>query len=197
MRGRDARGRFLIKNQNEGISEAAPPSNRRMSSSNRREQRDLTKEAFIRQVEDARDALYRVACAYLRQEADRNDAVQEALLKAWKSLPRLREESYFRTWLIRILIRECVNIQRFQKRTVPLEEIPAVPSADTGQDTALREAILKLPEKLRIVVVLYYMEEYPVEDIARILLLPKGTVCSRLARARQRMKEYLQEEADE
>ena len=156
----------------------------------------MTKEAFIRQVEEARGALYRVACAYLRQEADRNDAVQEALLKAWKNLPRLREEAYFRTWLIRILIRECVNIQRGQRRTQPVEKVPEKPPKDAGRGLSLRDAILALPDKLRIVIVLHYMEEYPVEDIARILRVPKGTVCSRLSRAREQMKAYLKEEAD-
>ena len=156
----------------------------------------MTKEAFIRQVEEARDALYRVACAYLRQEADRNDAVQEALLKAWKNLPRLREEAYFRTWLIRILIRECVNVQRGQHRTRPVEKVPEKPMEDAEKDASLRDAILALPDKLRIVIVLHYMEEYPVEDMARILRVPKGTVCSRLSRAREQMKEYLKEEAN-
>lgn len=156
----------------------------------------MTKEAFVRQVEEARGTLYRVACAYLRQEADRNDAVQEALLKAWKNLHKLREETFFRTWLIRILIRECVNIQRGQKRMRPVERVPDRAAEDGGQHTGLRDAILALPEPLRIVIVLRYMEEYPVEEMARVLRVPKGTVCSRLARARKRMKEYLEEEAD-
>ena len=156
----------------------------------------MTKEAFIREVEEARGTLFRVACAYLKQEADRNDAVQEALLKAWKNLRKLREESYFRTWLIRILIRECVNIQRGQQRTWPVERVPEKSTEETGRDIGLRDAILALPEPLRIVIVLKYMEEYPVEEIARILRVPKGTVCSRLARARRRMKEYLKEEAE-
>ena len=156
----------------------------------------LTKEAFVRQVEAARETLYRVACAYLRQEADRSDAVQEALLKAWKSRQKLREKAYFKTWLVRILIRECVNIQRGQRRMLPVETLPEKPTDDAGHDTGLRDALLALPEKLRIVVVLRYMEEYPVEEIAWMLRVPKGTVCSRLARARQRMKEYLEEEAN-
>ena len=156
----------------------------------------MTKEAFVLKVEEARETLYRVACAYLKQEADRNDAVQEALLKAWKNLHKLREEAYFRTWLIRILIRECVNIQRGQQRTRPVERVPDRAGPEPGQDTGLRYAILALPDALRIVIVLKYMEEYPVEEIARILRVPKGTVCSRLARARKRMQEYLKEEAE-
>ncbi|MBR1585705.1 MAG: sigma-70 family RNA polymerase sigma factor [Clostridia bacterium] len=156
----------------------------------------LTKEEFIRQVEENRGAMYRVTCAYLRQEHDRLDAVQEALLKAWQGLPWLREAAYFRTWLIRILIRECVNIQRRQKRVIPTESVPEPPREENSADPALREAILALPESMRIVVVLFYMEGYPVEDISRILKLPKGTVCSRLARAREKIKQAMKEEAE-
>ncbi len=105
-------------------------------------------------------------------------------------------ETFFRTWLIRILIRECVNIQRGQKRMRPVERVPDKAGPEPQQNTGLRDAILALPEPLRIVIVLRYMEEYPVEEIARVLRVPKGTVCSRLARARRRMKEYLEEEAE-
>ncbi len=156
----------------------------------------MTKEAFVRQVEAMKGPMHRVACAYLRQESDRLDAVQEALLKAWRALPKLKNEAYFQTWLIRILIRECVNIQRHQRRMIPTETVPDRPAEENSQNPGLRDAILALPEQMRIVIVLRYMEETPVEEIARILRLPKGTVCSRLARARRRMKEYLKEEAE-
>ena len=155
----------------------------------------MTKEEFVEQVEAGKDTLYRVCCAYLRQEADRADAVQEALLKAWQALPRLKNPAYFRTWLVRILIRECVNIQRRQHRMVPVDAV-AVPRQESDERAgALKAAILSLPEKIRIVVVLFYMEGYAVEEIASILRVPKGTVCSRLSRARDRMKDYLKEEA--
>ena len=156
----------------------------------------MTKEEFAYRAEEMRVSLYRVACAYLRQEADRMDAVQEALLKAWYGLPHLKDESYFKTWLTRILIRECVNIQRKQHRTVPMEIIPEKPEKESGGIPEVREALLRLPENQRIVVVLFYMEEYPVEEIARTLRLPKGTVCSRLKRAREKLKAYIEEEAE-
>ena len=157
----------------------------------------MTKEAFILKAEEMRLPLYRTACAYLRQEADRMDAVQEALLKAWKALPELREERYFKTWLTRILIRECVNIQRHQRRVTPMEAVPEAGQEDTGTNAALRDAILALPEQQRIVIVLFYMEEYSTDEIARALRLPKGTVCSRLKRARQTLKGFLEEEAEQ
>ena len=156
----------------------------------------MTKEEFVRQAEEMRLPMYRVASAYLRQESDRMDAAQEALMKAWQALPRLKEERYFKTWLIRILIRECVNIQRRQRRVMPMERLPEMETREMEPPSPLREAILALPENQRIVIVLYYMEGYTVEEIMKALRLPKGTVCSRLNRARQRLKEYLTEEAD-
>ncbi len=155
----------------------------------------MTKEEFIRQADACRGTMYRVSRAYLRQEADQLDAVQEALLKAWKCRNQLKEIPYFRTWLTRILIRECVNIQRRQKRMIPTEQVPMPPAGEHGGDTALRDAIMLLPETMRIPLVLHYMEGYPVEEIAKILRLPKGTVCSRLSRAREQIKKMLKEDA--
>lgn len=155
----------------------------------------MTEEQFVRQVEENQGTLYRVCCTYLRQEADRLDAVQDALLKAWQALPGLKEESHFKTWLIRILIRECVNIQRRQKRMIPTDSVPETKEQDTGGNPELREAILALPEKMRIPVVLFYMEGYAVEEIAQILRLPKGTVCSRLARGREKIRKTIKEDA--
>lgn len=153
----------------------------------------MTKEEFARQAENCRLTLYRVACAYLQNEMDRADAVQEALLKAWQGVKWLKEEAYFKTWLTRILIRECINIQRRQKRVVPVETVPERAAAPS-EDPALREAILALPKELRITVVLHYMEGYTLDEIAKTLRVPRGTVASRLSRARQQLKNYLEEE---
>jgi len=144
-----------------------------------------------------RKPMFRVACAYLRQEQDRADAVQEALLRAWKNLPSLRQEQYFGTWLMRILIRECIAIQRRQRRVMPMETLPERAAQEEGQRREVREAILALPENLRIVIVLFYMEGYGTGEIARILHIPKGTVCARLSRARQQMKLSWEEEAEQ
>ena len=154
----------------------------------------MTKEEFIRQAEAQRETMFRVSRAYLRRECDRADAVQEALLKAWRKLPGLREEAYFRTWLIRILIRECLNILKSQKNVVMMEEAPEAEAPAPPDHSALREAILALPSKLRIVIVLHYMEDCPTEDIARTLRISKGTVCSRLSRAREKLRDYLKED---
>jgi RNA polymerase sigma-70 factor, ECF subfamily len=155
----------------------------------------MTREEFGLRVTSGQGRLYRVARGYLRGEHDCLDAVSEAILKAWQKRASLRDEQLFDTWLTRILIRECVNIQRKQRRLVPVETPPEPPSPPTA-DAELRLALDALPQKLRTVTVLHYMEGYGVGDVARILGTTKGAVCSRLSRARQCLRESLKEEIE-
>ena len=82
----------------------------------------MKKEEFIEEVRAVEEMLYHTALSVLRNETDTADAVQEALLKAYENLPSLREERYFRSWLVRILLNECYRIQRHQKKIVAYEE---------------------------------------------------------------------------
>ena len=153
----------------------------------------MTKQEFERGVLSAQGGLYRVARSYLRSEQDCLDAVAEAVLKAWQKLPSLRKEQYFTTWLMRILIRECVNIQRRQKRVTPVETVPE-PEPPAGEAAELAQALDALPQTLRTPTVLHYMEGYAVADIAQILHTTTGTVCSQLHRARAALRAVLKEE---
>lgn len=153
----------------------------------------MDKQEFARRVTQMQGSLYRVAASYLRGESDRLDAVAETVAKAWEKRGTLRQEAVFATWMTRILIRVCVDIQRRQKRMTPVETLPDVP---TREDTsaALREAVDSLPQKLRTMVVLYYMEGYEVLEIARIMGTTKGAVCAGLSRAREKLRAMLGEE---
>ena len=153
----------------------------------------MDKQEFARKVTQMQGSLYRVAASYLRGESDRLDAVAETVARAWEKRGTLRQEAVFATWMTRILIRVCVDIQRRQKRMTPVEILPDVP---TGEDTsaALREAVDSLPQKMRTMVVLYYMEGYEVLEIARIMGTTKGAVCAGLSRAREKLRAMLGEE---
>jgi RNA polymerase sigma-70 factor (ECF subfamily) len=132
--------------------------------------------------------LYRVSGTLLSCEADREDAAQEAVIKAWRSLRALREERYFETWVIRILINECRRIGR-KRRPGPLpEEI----RADEPSETGLADALKSLDVKYRLPVTLHYVEGYPLADIARMLNIPLGTVKRRLFTARGRLRDALE-----
>lgn len=153
----------------------------------------MDKQEFARRVTQMQGSLYRVAASYLRGESDRLDAVSEAIARAWEKRGTLRDEALFSTWMTRILIRVCVDIQRRQKRMTPVDTLPETP---TGEDScaALREAVDSLSQKLRTMVVLYYMEGYEVLEVARIMGTTKGAVCAGLSRAREKLHAMLGEE---
>lgn len=155
----------------------------------------MDKDTFARQVTDLQGGLYRVAASYLRGESDRLDAVSEAITRAWEKRHTLRDEGLFRTWITRILIRECVNIQRRQKRSMPVDALPEAESEPEDERiAALREALAQLPQRQRTMTVLHYMEGYDVREVARIMGTTKSAVCAGLSRARTRMRALMGEE---
>lgn len=152
----------------------------------------MTDDEFAQQVTSMTQTLYRVCYAQLRQPCDREDAVQEALRKCWQKRGQLRDTRYLQTWVIRVLINECHNIQRRAARIRPSDTLPerAVTPQPMGS-TRLHDALLALDEKLRMPIVLYYMEGYSVADVSGMLRVPQGTVKSRLRRGREELKNLL------
>ena len=155
----------------------------------------MDKDAFAARVTAMQQSLYRVAASYLRGEADRLDAVCEAVARAWEKRGTLRDERLFATWLTRILIRECVNIHRRQRRTVPVETLPEQAQEDESDTVrSLREALETLPQRQRTMVVLHYMEDYDVREVARIMGTTRGAVCAGLSRARDALRRRIGED---
>lgn len=137
--------------------------------------------------------LYRLSRGYLHAWEDCADAVQEALSKAWAKRSTVRTE-HFRPRLVRIVINECHNILRGRKRCVPVADAAPPPYEAPGVDLDLRTSLSQLPEKLRIPLLLHYLEGFSLEDVARILQLPLGTVKSRLYQARKALRLTLKKE---
>lgn len=152
----------------------------------------MTKTFFEQEIASLGDSMYRVSATLLRRPPDRQDAMQNCLLKAWEKRHTLREPSLFRPWLMRILVNECHTLLRKNQRLVYSETLPE--KAQNEEDSLLRDVVMGLPEKIRLVVALHYMEDITVEEVAQILRIPTGTVKSRLSRGRQLLRENLQEE---
>lgn len=149
---------------------------------------------FTQEVMACERMLYRIAYSILRNDADCLDAVQEAILRAWGKRGTV-QKSYFRAWLCRIVINECYSARRRIKRLLPMAQIP-----DEGiepEDVSLRDALERLPDKLRLPILLHYMEGFALADIAKMLDIPLGTVKYRLHKARLALKESLSEEVHE
>ena len=154
----------------------------------------MTNEAFTGAIIRMTPTLYRIARGQLMIEADQQDAVQEAIRRSWEKRESLKDERYLQTWVIRILLNACHDIQRHEKRVYPVSEIPDRP-LDAPECVDLRGALLQLKEKYRVPVILHYIEGYEIRHVSEILKLPASTVKTRLMRGRARLRDILNEEA--
>ena len=127
---------------------------------------------------------YRIAKAILISDADCEDAMQEAMMKAWSRLAQLRTPDLFETWLCRILINECKAILRQRKRR-PTDILQEAIPAPEPPDRVLWDALIKLDSRFRIPFTLHHADGYSLAETARILNLPVTTVKWRIHRARE------------
>lgn len=153
----------------------------------------MNNEEFAARIEAIRAKLYRTAMVYLGSEALALDAVDEAVYKALCSHRKLRQTEYFDTWITRILINECHNELRRQKRFYPLEELPET-AAEKFDALPLKEALRRLPKDLKDVVILRFFTGCTVAETAKTLNIPAGTVATRQRKALQLLRLELEEE---
>ena len=154
----------------------------------------MDKREFAEQVEAVKQQLYKTAYLYLHNEASALEAVDESIYKALKSLKTLRQPEYFTTWLTRILINECKKELKRLSRVSPAEYLPFEEGEDAAYDALpLKEAIGRLPEELRAVVILTYFSGYTLAETAETLGIPQGTVVTRQRRALALLKLDLEE----
>ena len=158
---------------------------------------------FCAAVKPLARLLYAVSYAVLQDGGACADAVQNALIKAWNNRRRLRDERKFAPYLLRIVQNESRDLLRRRLRRqessldaeIGAELITAEPSQarqetyDTRMDVLA--ALGTLPEKERMIAMLYYFEQYKTTEISALLKLPEGTVHSRLFRARERLRKEL------
>ena len=146
--------------------------------------RASAREEFAAAVTEHSHGMFRAARSILDSDADAEDAVGEAVLRAWQSWDRLRARGAVRAWLLKIAVNCAYEQRRRDSRVIYTDELE--PLAGGAEDA--------LPGGLWDAVTLYYYEDLPVAEVARVLGVAQGTVKSRLGRARQRLKEQLQEE---
>lgn len=154
------------------------------------------KQLFNELVERYRDNLFAIAFNVCKNAAVADDVVQDTFLQYYLTRKKFDNEQHIRAWLIRVAINKAKNINRsfWRQHKRPLEEYIETLVFTAPGDRELFETVMELPEKYRIVIHLYYYEDYSINEIAGVLKLTESNVKVRLLRGRQMLKEALKEE---
>lgn len=149
-------------------------------------------DAFAQLIRMNAQSMYKVAWAYLKNEEDAADAIQETILICYEKLGTLKKSKYFKTWLIRILMNQCNDLLKTRRReTGELEQAETAYEESGYYECEWKEILLKLDEKYRVIITLYYGQGLSVKEISKLLELNQNTVLTRLSRAREKLrKEY-------
>lgn len=150
----------------------------------------MTKKQYEDEVERLAPSLRRIAYSIVRNEHDAQDAVQQALLAVWARRECV-EFARLKPYLTRAVMNACRDIQRVRQKAIPMKEIPEM--SYQPPDGVLADAVERLPEELRLPLLLHYMEGYKLAEIAGALGQSLPQVTSRLFRARKRLKRMLEE----
>ncbi len=149
------------------------------------------------------EKLLRLARVYTRNRQMAEDCVQEALIRAYRNERVLQDQSKVFAWLARIVINECKrSIGKLARRTGDNDEWLDSGATESAESSYIRhstqrivhKAVMGLPDRFRLSLILYYFEDCSVEEISKIINKPIGTVKSRLSRGRQRLQNILVKE---
>lgn len=152
--------------------------------------------SLIKAVDEYKDTLFRIAFNICRCEADADDAVQDCFIKYHTLNKEFEDDEHLKAWLIRITINRAKDIATsfWRRHRENWEEYMADMPFEQPSDSRLFESVMGLPTKYRIVIHLFYYEDYSIKEIAEILSISESTVKSQLSRARKLLKENLKEE---
>lgn len=173
--------------------------------------RDRDERAFRELIQGHRDRVYNITFRMLGNRAEAEDVAQEVFITVFKTIDSFREEAKFSTWLYRVTVNHCKNRLKYlaRRHDRDRDEIDEGAHAGNGaigaphpsapdralegaqMEQLLQQAIAKLDEEQRLVVVLRDVEDLSIEEICEITGLPDGTVKSRLHRARLVLRKRL------
>ena len=138
--------------------------------------------------------LYRMCVLMLKNESDAEDVVQETMIKYYQKSPVFRDDEHEKAWLIKVAANKCRDLLRFRVRHPQVEDDFLEKLSYDSSDSGIIEALTSLPEKFRLVMTLYYIEDYRVEDIAKIIDKTSSAVKMRLHKGRKLLEKIYREE---
>lgn len=144
-------------------------------------------------VESYADTILRLSYTYLKNTADAQDVCQTVFVKLLTNPVEFDSPEHEKAWILRTAANLCKNLLKspWKKRTCGLEACSEQPAEETTDKGFVLAAVNELPSRYRIVIYLFYYEGYQANEIGRILGVPTGTVHTRLARGRAKLKDLL------
>ena len=143
-----------------------------------------------------KDRVFSTAFSVCQNRADAEDVVQSTFLKYYTLALAYESEEHLKAWLLRVAVNQARDLTKsfWRRNRVAWEEYMNELPFEEPEDNRLFEAVMRLPDKYRIVVHLFYYEDYTIAEIAQILKRREGTVKSQLNRGRKLLKTMLMEE---
>lgn len=140
------------------------------------------------------DMLYRLCLIMLHSESDAEDAVQDTFIRYFRKAPAFESDEHRKAWLIRVATNRCRDLLRFRARHPQIDaEVPDSAVCDCARSGVL-EALASLPEKYRVVLTLYYVEDCRIDEIAGIINRTTSAVKMRLQKGRKLLEEVYRKE---
>lgn len=151
-------------------------------------------EAFLEIMNEYKVDLYRTALAFLKNEGEALEAVQEVTFRAYKNIRKLRNAQYIKTWLFRIMINYCNDQLKNKKRHIIDDGvIQTLAVSETFNELELKDAMLKLDERSRELLTLKYFNDMKIKEIADAMQCPEGTIKTWLHKALKQLRDILEE----
>ena len=140
--------------------------------------------------------VYAAAFSICKNASNAEDVVQDTFLQYYMTHINFDNEQHIRAWLLRVAINKAKNIQSsfWHRNGMPLDDFIETLSFETPETKELFEEVMKLPEKYRVVVHLFYYEDYSIKEIAKILRTTESNIKVRLSRGRVKLKDALKED---
>ena len=139
--------------------------------------------------------LYRLCYSILLVREDAEDAVQDVFLKYYRRQPTFADEDHEKAWFIRVAVNHCKDVLRRRKlrEFIPFSEVEELLADMEAEDddSGVLQALFELSDRYRIVMILHYLEGYPVKEVAKLCGLTQSAVKMRLSRGREQLKECL------
>ena len=158
----------------------------------------IDKDAFCEHIRLCEKAMYSLAFSIVRNDSDAGEIISESIYRAYKNLDTLKNENYFKPWMLRIVHNTAVEMIRKNSKIITSEKTPNIPDDNPENEITaritIREAVNSLKQPYRTVVVLFYYENLSVSKIAQITSTNMPAVKKQLSRARKMLREILKED---